>query len=78
MVKKQATKKHMVKANLQVVELTKSGTSLNLQIYADQQKIGELVVGRGSLYWYGRKRQRRKRIDWTKFAKKMDELAYGN
>lgn len=78
MIKKQVTKKHAVKAKLQVIELTKAGTSLNLEIYADQQKIGELVVGRGSLYWYGRKRQRRKRIDWTKFAEKMDELAYGD
>lgn len=35
-----------------------------------------MVIGRGSLYWYGRNRQKRKRIRWTKFAEMMDELAY--
>ena len=37
----------------------------------------ELIIGRGSLYWYGRNRTNRKRISWTRFADMMDELAYG-
>lgn len=67
---------HSIYADLQVQELAKAGSSLELQIYADKQKIGHLVIGRGSLYWYGRKRQKSKRISWTKFAEMMDELAY--
>ncbi len=77
MRKRSAQKKHSVKAHLQVIELARAGSSLDLEIYAAKQKIGTLIIGRGSLYWYGRNRQNRKRISWTRFADMMDELAYG-
>lgn len=77
MSKRKAKQKHSVYANMQVLELTKAGSSLGLEIYAKQQKIGRLIIGRGSLYWYGRKRQKSKRISWSRFAEMMDELAYG-
>lgn len=70
-------RKHSVRARLKApVELTKAGTSLNLKIYSQNQKIGEIEIGRGSLFWWGRKRKKWKRIAWSEFAKKMDELAY--
>jgi hypothetical protein len=75
--KKRTKRKHEVKAALSNFDLAKAGSSLNLQIYANQEKIGELEVGRGSLYWYGRSRHKSKRINWTKFADMMDRLAYG-
>ena len=65
-------RKHEVKADLSNFELAKARSSLNLQIYAGGEKIGELEVGRGSLYWYGRKKQRSKRIDWSRFAQMME------
>jgi hypothetical protein len=77
MAKKHAAKKHSVKAQLQVMELSKAGTSLELEIYAAKQKIGTLSIGRGSLYWRGRSHRLWKRIAWTRFAEMMDELAYG-
>lgn len=43
MRKKKVVKKHSVKANLQVVELTRAGSSLDLEIYADQEEIGKLI-----------------------------------
>lgn len=46
MVKKRTKKRHSVYANLQVQELSKAGTSLELEIYAEQQKIGHLVIGK--------------------------------
>ena len=70
-------RKHEVKADLANFELAKARSSLNLQIYADREKIGELEIGRGSLYWYGRRKQKSKRIDWSQFAQTMDRLAYG-
>ena len=70
-------KKHSVKANLQVVELTRAGSSLDLEIYADQEKIGTMIIGQGSLSWKGGKRQITMRIPWSRFAAMMDELAYG-
>jgi hypothetical protein len=74
---KRVTRKHEVKADLANFELAKARSSLKLQIYANKEKIGELEVGRGSLYWQGGKRQRSKRLDWSRFADMMDELAYG-
>ena len=77
MPKKRAQKKHSVKAQLQVMELSKAGTSLELELYADQQKIGTLSIGRGSLYWRGRSHRLWKRISWSAFAERMDRMAYG-
>ncbi len=78
MAKKKPIKKHSVKANMQVVELTRAGTSLDLEIYADKEKIGTLIIGQGSLSWRGGKRRNTQRIPWSRFAAMMDELAYGN
>ena len=71
-------RKHEVTAELANVELVRAKSSLNLRLYAYGETIGELKVGRGSLYWYGRKKQKGKRISWTRFADMMDQLAYGD
>jgi hypothetical protein len=42
-------KKHSARSNLQVTELTGVGTSLTLDLYADKEKFGQLLIGRGSL-----------------------------
>ena len=68
---------HTVKAALHVPGLSKAGSSLTLHIYARKEKIGEIELGRGSLFWRGGKRQIRKRIGWSRFAEMMDDLAYG-
>jgi hypothetical protein len=68
--------KHVVKAELANFELVKAGSSLRLEIFSNAEKIGEVEVGRGALYWYGRKRKKRERVDWSRFADMMDELAY--
>ena len=80
MAKKKTTthRKHAVKAHLQVMELSKAGTSLELEIYADDVRLGDLTIGRGALYWHGANRRSKKRIGWSQFAKMMDQLAYGD
>lgn len=70
-------RRHEVRAALTVPELTREGSSLTLSLYSESQKIGELSIGRGSLKWRGGKHKHAKRIDWTRFAKLMDQLAYG-
>jgi hypothetical protein len=62
---RKARQKHSVRASLAVHELTRAGSSLNLQLYSRGAKIGELEIGQGSLFWYGRSRHRRKRIRWS-------------
>lgn len=74
--KKPILRKHEVRAKLSIVELTKAGTSLDLEISADGERLGSLQIGRGSLYWRGGKRQRGKRLSWSQFAQHMDKLAY--
>src|SRR5947209_10991049 len=76
MPKNTSNRKHSARASLRVHELTRAGSSLNVQLYAEGKKIGELVIGSGSLFWFGRNRQRRKRIRWSEFADRMNELAY--
>lgn len=74
-------RRHSVRGSLHVRELSKAGSSLTLELFVRERKrrvkIGELVIGRGALYWYGRNRQRRKRVSWTRFSEMMDKLAYG-
>jgi len=65
-----------VSAEFKVHELSKTGTSLFLEILERGEKIGELTIGRGSLFWKGGHRHTRKRIRWTRFAELMDRLAY--
>jgi hypothetical protein len=76
--KRKPARKHVVRANLSVLELTKAGTSLDLEIYAAGEKIGTLIIGRGSLSWWGGKRKTAKRLSWSRFAQHMDALAYGD
>jgi hypothetical protein len=74
---KAADNVHTVRAGLHIPGLSKAGSSLTLHIYAHREKIGEIELGRGSLFWRGGKRQKRKRIGWSRFAEMMDDLAYG-
>ena len=76
MAKKKLERKHAVRAALRNVDLTKATSALKLELKAEGEKIGTLVVGRGSFFWYGRNRKTRKRISWSDFAAMMDKLAY--
>ncbi len=70
-------KKHTVTATLSNVELAKAKSAMTLELFSDNQKLGTLEVGRGSFYWYGKGRQKSKRISWTVFANMMNEHCYG-
>lgn len=69
-------RKHAVYANLNVPELTKAGSSLELFVYAQGEKIGELELGRGGVYWRGGRKHKRKRLSWSRFAEMMNEVTY--
>jgi acetyl-CoA carboxylase carboxyltransferase component len=76
MRKKKVDKKHTVSARMQVLELTKAGSSMELDIFANKIKLGTIIVGRGSLTWYGKSRRTGRTFSWTEFAKIMDEQTY--
>ncbi len=77
MRKKRTLKKHTVKANMQVLELTKAGSSIDFEIFANKEKIGTIIIGRGSITWRGKDRRYSKRLSWSRFAELMDEFSYG-
>jgi hypothetical protein len=70
-------RKHEVRVKIENFTLAKAKSALTLQIYSRDEKLGELQVGRGSLYWWGANRQKEKRIAWGRFAEMMNLLAYG-
>jgi hypothetical protein len=73
MAKKRSKRKHSVRAELQIMELSKAGTSITLEIFADQEKLGTLVVGRGSMTWYGSRWKNGRKFSWSDFAAKMED-----
>jgi hypothetical protein len=68
--------RYEVKAEIANAALAKAKSALTLQIYRRELKLGEIQIGRGSLFWSGARRQSAKRIDWGRFAEMMDHLAY--
>ncbi len=76
--KRKVHRLHEVRAEISNIELVKATASLTLSVYANKEKIGELQIGRGSLFWWGSKRKTPKRINWSRFASMMDKLAYGD
>ena len=63
---------HKVRASLVVQQLSKAGSSLQLDIFNAEGKLGSLVIGQGSLTWYAKSKQTGKNRSWTAFADWMD------
>jgi hypothetical protein len=76
MVKSAAGRKHSVRCTVKVPELTKSGTSAKFDVFADVEKIGTIVLDRGSITWFGGKRRTGTQIPWTRFAQMMNDHCY--
>jgi len=64
---------------MQILGLTRAGSSIDLYIYEDGQKLGEVRLGRGSLIWTGKWKGQNKslRLRWHKFASLMNGIASG-
>ena len=74
MRKKKPIRKHKVRAAVQNIDLTKAGTSISLDVFAEGEKIGTVEIGRGSLRWYGKNKQKPKPIPWSTLAHWMDNI----
>jgi hypothetical protein len=70
--------KHTVKASIQILSLTKAGSSIELEVLGeDKKKIGTVVIGRGSLMWVSSRKHRDTsgiRRSWTELAKWFEKL----
>jgi hypothetical protein len=70
-------KTHSVKANLQIFNLSKAGTSLELEVFEQKTrtkrlKLGTVIIGRGSLTWIKRGGQIGRRMSWSRLAEIME------
>jgi hypothetical protein len=74
--KKPSLKKHTVRAHMQVLEFTRAGSAMDIEIFASGEKLGTITIGRGSLTWRGKSRKSVKTFSWSDFARLMDEQAY--
>lgn len=68
---------HSVSAELENFRLAKARRALTLVIKSKGEKIGEMHLGSGSIFWWGRHRKEYARLTWGKFAEIMNEIAYG-
>ena len=67
-------KKHEVKVRVQVLELSRAGSGIELEISSEGERIGTIEIGHGSFGWRkGRGKSGFRRIDWTTFANWMNE-----
>ncbi len=69
--------KHQVDVTMRSRDITRAGTSLDLEVFAAGERLGDMSIGAGSITWHGKNRRSSKRIPWSKFATMMDKLAYG-
>ncbi len=72
------TKKHTVNASFQTFDLTKAGTSLELEVFSHQsrdkrEKIGTLIVGHGSVRWKKANGKKALVKNWTQFSAMMEQ-----
>ena len=44
-------KKHEVRVTVQVIELSKAGSGIELEVFAEGEKLGEIEIGQGSFGW---------------------------
>jgi hypothetical protein len=67
-------KKHKVNVRVRVLELSKAGSGIELEVFAEGEKLGEIEIGHGSFGWRKASGKRGfQRVDWTTFAKLMNE-----
>jgi hypothetical protein len=68
-------KKHEVKVKVQVLELSKAGSGVTLEISSEGERLGTIEIGYGSFGWRkGRGKSGFSRVDWTTFAKRAHKL----
>ncbi len=72
LVSKKYNKVHTTSAIVQILDLTRTGSSIELEMSSKGEKLGTLVIGRGSFKWYPKhSKKNHVRLDWTTFAEIM-------
>jgi hypothetical protein len=67
-------KRHEVKVKVQVLELSKAGSGIELEISSEDGKLGTIEIGHGSFGWRKASGKRGfQRVDWTTFTGWLNE-----
>ncbi len=66
-------RKHLVTGEIRNVDLTKTGSSIHLDVYSADEKVGRIEIGRGSLRWWGKNKVNAKRISWPRLAQWLED-----
>jgi len=65
-------KVHTASAKIQILDLTRAGSSIELEMSYKGEKLGTLNIGRGSFIWHPKhSKKNHVRLDWTAFAEIM-------
>jgi hypothetical protein len=74
--KKSVPRKHTVRAQMQVLELTKAGSSIEFEIFAKKREDRHNYCRARFANMARRKETAQQRFSWSKFAELMDEHSY--
>lgn len=74
--KKSNSTRFTAEATIENVALTRAKSSITLEVFDRGEKLGELQIGRGSMFWWGAKRQKGKRLWWGQVATAFNKIAY--
>jgi hypothetical protein len=67
-------KKYELKVNVRVLELSKAGSAIKIDLASEDGKLGTIDIGHGSFGWRKASGKRGfQRVDWATFAKRMNE-----
>lgn len=75
--KKRLARIHAVSADLENFKLAKAKSALTIRLLVKGKRAGEVHMGSGGLFWWGRRKKSGMRMSWTKFAEMMNDRAYG-
>ncbi|MGD1276531.1 MAG: hypothetical protein ABR964_04830 [Tepidisphaeraceae bacterium] len=75
--KRRLERRHHVSCSMKVLELNKAGSSIRFVISSRDGRLGEIVLGRGSIAWRGGHKWTGKTWRWSRFAEIMNGIISG-
>jgi hypothetical protein len=66
--KKKRIRQYRVDGEVKNVLLAKAKSAISLSVYSDDEKLGSIEIGQGSLMWKAANAKKSVRINWKKFA----------
>jgi hypothetical protein len=70
--KRRIAPKHTVDIALQAWDIAKAGAAVRFKIHNRDGLLGTVEIGQGSFRWKGAKKQKFKRIQWSRLAADLD------